>query len=92
MEQNKEIYSTLISLKKRSELQVSGVSDIISSDENSVYLDTSDGTLVIEGSSLRIISMNVAGGDLTLEGRIDSLVYNETAKSQKSGFLARMFK
>lgn len=92
MEQNKEIYSTLISLKKRSELQISGVSDIISSDENSVYLDTLDGTLVIEGSALRIISMNVAGKDLTLEGKIDSLVYNETAQSQKSGFFARMFK
>jgi sporulation protein YabP len=92
MEQNKEIYSTSISLKKRSELLVSGVSDIISSDESSIYLDTPDGGLIIEGSSLRIISMNVAGGDLTLEGKIDSLAYNEKAQAQKSGFFARMFK
>lgn len=92
MEQNKEIYSTSISLKKRSELQVSGVLDIISSDESSIYLDTSDGALLIEGSSLRIISMNVAGGDLTLEGKIDSLTYSEKSKEQKNGFFARMFK
>ena len=92
MEQQKEIFSTAISLKKRSDLQVSGVWDIISSDENAIYLNTADGTLLIEGAGLRIISINVSGGDMSVEGKIDSLVYNDKAQTQKSGFLARMFK
>ncbi|MBQ8448709.1 MAG: hypothetical protein IJX27_07250 [Clostridia bacterium] len=92
MEQQKEIYSTAVSLKKRAELQVSGVLDIISSDENSVYLNTSDGALLAEGEGLHIISMNVSSGDITIEGKIDSLSYCERTPAQKSGFLARMFK
>jgi len=92
MEQQKENYSTSIFLKKRSELQISGVSDIISSDENNIYLNTSDGALIIDGTELRIISMNVAQGDMTVEGKVDSIAYTEKEQTQKSGFFARMFK
>ena len=92
MEQQKDFFSTAISLKKRSELQISGVSDIISSDENSIYLNTSDGALLIEGAELRIISINVAGGDMSVEGKVDSLAYSDKTKMQKSGFFARMLK
>ena len=92
MEQQKETFSTAISLKKRSELNISGVSDIISSDENSIYLNTADGTLTVEGADLRIISIDVSGGYMNVEGKVDSLVYNDRTQTQKSGFLARMFK
>ncbi len=92
MENQKEIFSTTISLKKRSELNVSGVNDIVSSDENSICLDTPDGLLIIEGEGLRILSMSVSGGDIAVTGKIDSIVYNEKTQIQKSGFFARMFK
>lgn len=92
MENQKEIFSTTISLKKRSELNISGVNDIVSSDENSICLNTPDGLLLIEGDALRIISMSVSGGDIAIMGKIDSIVYNEKTQMQKSGFFARMFK
>ena len=92
MEQQKETFSTAISLKKRSELNISGVSDIISSDENSIYLNTADGTLTVEGADLRIISIDVSGGYMNVEGKVDSLVYNDRTQTQKSGFFARMFR
>ena len=92
MEQQKEKFHTSVSLKNRSQLLVSGVSDIISSDENTICLNTADGVLTVNGTELRIISMNVAGGDMNVEGKIDSLAYSERTQAVKSGFFARMFK
>jgi sporulation protein YabP len=92
MEQQKEKNTTSIALKNRSSLNIDGVSDIISSDESSVYLDTSDGALLIEGSELRIISMNVVSHEMSIDGRIDTIAYHDKTQTQKSGFFARMFK
>jgi sporulation protein YabP len=92
MENQKENFSTAISLKKRTELAVSGVSDIISSDENAICLGTPDGLLYVEGEGLRIISMNVSGGDIAVTGKVQSLAFSDKSTAQKSGFFARMFK
>ena len=91
MENQKENFSTAIQLKKRTELSVSGVNDIVSSDENAICLSTPDGLLYVEGDGLRIISMNVSGGDIAVTGKVYSLSYSDKA-AQKSGFFARMFK
>ena len=92
MEQQKEKKSTAISLKNRSELKIYGVSDIISSDENCICLNTADGILTLDGSALRIITINVTGGEMEVEGRIDGISYSENTQTQKSGFFARMFR
>jgi sporulation protein YabP len=92
MEQQKEKISTALTLKNRSMLNIDGISDIINSDENAVYLNTLDGALLIEGSELHIISMNVGSGEITLEGRVDTLSYHDKSQETKSGFFARMFK
>jgi sporulation protein YabP len=92
MENQKETFSTAISLKKRAELSISGVTDIISSDENIICLNTTDGLLIIDGIGLRIISMNISGGDISVLGKIDSLTYSERNQKRKNGFFERMFK
>lgn len=92
MENQKENFSTAVQLKKRTELSVSGVTDIVSSDENTICLNTPDGLLYVEGEGLRIISMNVSGGDIAVTGKVCSLAYSDKEAAQKSGFFARMFK
>ena len=92
MEQTKEKISTELVLQNRAELNISGVCDIISSDENSILLDTVDGALEICGNELHIISMNVANGAMVVEGRIDTISYHDKQETKKSGFLARMFR
>ncbi len=92
MEQTKEKISTELVLKNRAALNISGVCDIISSDENSVFLNTADGALEIGGSELHIISMNVSSGVMLIEGRIDTISYHDKQEPKKSGFLARMFR
>ncbi len=92
MEQQREKNTTTLALKNRASLELGGVTDIVSSDETSVCLDTLDGGLLIEGSELHIISMNVGNSEITIEGRIDSISYHDKTHGQKSSFFARMFK
>ncbi|MGN1095011.1 MAG: YabP/YqfC family sporulation protein [Eubacteriales bacterium] len=92
MEQAKEKNSTSLVLKNRSSLFVSGVTDIISSDENAISLDTNDGALIVEGNEMHIISMNVSNGEITVEGNIDALAYHDKTQTQKTGFFTRIFK
>ncbi|MBO5023664.1 MAG: sporulation protein YabP [Clostridia bacterium] len=92
MEQQKEKTTTTLYLKNRTTLILTGISDIVSSDENSVCLDTLDGGLMVEGSELHIISMNVESGEITIEGKVDSITYHDKTQVSKNGFFARMFK
>lgn len=78
-------------LEDRSHLTVSGVSDVDSFDENTVTVYTEMGERTIKGSDLHINALNVETGDLTVEGRVSSLVYTENSKTKGSLF-SRIFK
>jgi sporulation protein YabP len=77
-----------LTLLGRKSLSLTGIEDVISFDENGILLLTSEGTLTVDGSDIRIVTLCVESGDLTVEGRICGLYYvDKTAK--KSGFFAR---
>lgn len=92
MEQQREKNSTSLVLKNRSSLFINGVLDILSSDENLISLNTNDGGLEIGGADLKIKNMNVENKEITVEGIIDSLIYNDKNQPAKGGFFARIFK
>ena len=62
-----------IMMEERSSLTVSGVSDVERFDENEIVMSTSKGTLVVTGENLHIEKLSLDGGDLKVEGDIDSL-------------------
>ena len=74
----------------RARLSVAGVEDVESFDEGGLVLITSAGTLVIKGSGLHIGKLSIEGGELNVEGRLDSLVY-EDAKPAGGGLWSRLF-
>ena len=80
-----------IILENRKSMSISGIEDVDSFDEETVVLYTDDGTLVIRGSELHINRLNVESGDLSVEGRIDSLSY-EDGESKKGGFFGRLMR
>ena len=57
-----------VTLKGRRSLYVSGVCDVISFDENSVIMQTTQGTLSIDGEELRIASFISPGGAKSGDG------------------------
>ena len=60
-------------LEEREQLAVSGVEEVESFDENTIVMYTSRGTLIVRGENLHIEKLSLDGGDLKVEGDIDSL-------------------
>ncbi|MGN0356059.1 MAG: sporulation protein YabP [Muricoprocola sp.] len=79
-----------ISVIGRKSGTVSGISDVLSFDENEILLDTELGLLTIKGKNLHIGRLSLELGEVDMEGEIDSLLYSQRGhKKKKEGSLAR---
>ena len=54
-------------------------------------MSTSKGSLVVRGEDLHIEKLSLDGGDLKVEGSVDSLTYEDDA-GDRGGFFARLFR
>jgi len=75
----------------REKLTVSGVEDVERFDENGIVMSTAEGTLVVTGSELHIGKLSLDGGELHVDGRIDSVSYEDAPQERGGGFLGRLF-
>ncbi|MEE1245397.1 MAG: sporulation protein YabP [Acutalibacteraceae bacterium] len=89
MEENLIKNSNII-IEQRKKINLSGVKDCISFDDETIILNTVLGRVAIKGFSLHIINFDTNSGDLTAEGKICAVIY--TADEQKGGLLSRIFK
>lgn len=78
-----------ILLEGREQLTVSGVEEVESFDENTIVMLTVKGTLVVRGEDLHIEKLSLDGGDLKVEGTVDSLSYEDTGR-ERVGLFARL--
>ena len=79
-----------LELVGREKLTVSGVEDVERFDESGIVMSTSAGVLVVTGEDLHIGKLSLDGGELHVDGRIDSVTYEEGGREQ-GGFLRRLF-
>ena len=79
-----------IILEEREQLVVSGVEEVESFDENTIFLTTAQGGLEIQGEGLHIEKLSLDGGDLRVEGRVSALIYESDEGRRAGGFLARL--
>lgn len=79
-------------LWERKKLQLSGIEDVISFDELSVYLVTENGNLLIEGTELHITTLDVASGNMIIEGAIRSMIYHDKETKKKDSFFTKILK
>ena len=81
-------------LENRERLNVSGVIDVESFNDECVIVETELGTLVIRGEDLHINKLNLDSSELNVEGDIISCEYSdrEGSRSKGFGFFGRMFK
>ncbi len=75
----------------RKNLTVSGVREVESFDENTVVMSTGMGVLVIRGENLHIEALSLEGGDLKIDGDVDSLTYEEETV-RGGGLFSRLFR
>ena len=68
-------------LNERKELTMTGVTEVVSFDENTVVLHTVLGTLIIQGQELQLKTLSLDGGQVAVEGNISALIYEEPRQS-----------
>lgn len=84
-----------IELLERKHLEVRGVTDVISFDEQTVLLNTACGRMEIEGSGLQIHVLSTEEGIVALDGVVHSMHYDDVQKdleNAKHGFLGRLLR
>lgn len=79
-----------LELAGRERLTVSGVEDVERFDETGIVMSTSAGTLVVTGEDLHIDKLSLDGGELHVDGRVDSISYEDSGGA-RGGFLSRLF-
>lgn len=88
---NRTAHSLLLSA--REVVEVRGVTDVISFDEQTVNLSTVCGGMEICGTALHIHVLNLEDGIVTMDGKIDSLTYYESRNEDKNGgFFSKLFR
>lgn len=78
-----------LTLDERKNLAVTGATEVVSFDEENVVLRTALGTLVVQGQGLQLKQLTTDGGNVTVEGQIGSLVYEQTR--QAGSLFSRLF-
>ena len=76
----------------REKINFSGVEDVDSFDDDKIIAYTTQGLMTIKGGQLRINRLSVDSGELEIEGEVDSIEYADGHKSDKGGFLSKIFR
>jgi len=79
-----------LELEGRERLTISGVEDVERFDETGIVMTTSDGVLTVMGENLHIGQLSLDGGELHVDGRVDSISY-EDGETSRGGLLRRLF-
>ncbi len=83
-----------LTIAERKSIVISGVKKIESFDKEEFLMETTLGFLVIKGSDLEIIKLDTYQGNVSIKGRIDSLVYLDEVnkKDKENSLLSKLFK
>lgn len=86
IEETKKITNVIqnIILENREKLNVSGVLDVLSFDDQIIIVETELGLLTIKGENLKINKLNIDTSEITLDGMIFSLSYSNSDSIKKN--------
>ncbi len=82
---------TLI-LENRSQLSLSGVTDVDSFNEREIVLYTAQGELTVTGRELHINAVSVESGNMTVEGDIWGVRYGDRDRQGPLSLLGKLFR
>lgn len=96
MEELKRTTNTFqnIVLENREKLNITGIVDVLSFDDQVIIVETELGLLTIKGEDLKINKLSIDTSDFIVEGKINSLIYSATDTNMNKGknILSRIFK
>lgn len=82
----------IIYIDNRQKVDITGVTTIITFNEENIILSTIMGGLNIKGKNLKVNKLNVDTGDMSIEGEILSITYTAKDASKKENMLKKLFK
>ena len=87
-------YNHVITMNERKNINISGVKKIDSFDNEEFLLETTMGYIVIKGEGLEIIKLDTYQGNVSIKGKVNSLVYMENLnkKEKEEGIFSKLFK
>ncbi len=80
-----------VKIDDRKRLQLTGVEDVAAFSEHMVMAETNMGRVLIRGEKLHIAKIDIEGGELAVDGVINSLEYLKKS-GKKGGFFERLFR
>ena len=91
--QNTNVIQNIV-LENREKLNISGVLDVLSFDDQIVILETELGLLTVKGENLRINKLSLDTTEVIIDGEIYNLGYSEKESERKNsrGFLNKLFR
>ncbi len=70
-----------LEMLERKTLTVSGIDDVISFDEGCIVLSSVCGIMSVDGSELRIVSLDLDTGRVEISGNVNGIIYPESVKN-----------
>lgn len=96
MEDNRKTSSFQnIVLENREKLNITGIVDVFSFDDQIIIIETELGLLTIKGENLKINKLSLDTSDFTVDGKIASLSYSDASNigtKKNKGILNKIFK
>ncbi|WLD93471.1 sporulation protein YabP [Alkalihalobacillus sp. AL-G] len=82
-----------VKMRGRKALDITGVKQVESFDNEEFLLETSMGFLAVRGYNLKMKNLNLDQGLVSIEGKVYDLVYLDQQQGDKSkGFFSKLFK
>ncbi len=79
-----------VRVDERRNAVITGVESVLAFDEASVLMQTNAGLLSVEGEELNVKKLDLEGGEVILEGRINALYYPD-GEVKKASFFSKIF-
>ncbi len=77
-------------LDNRSSLKLSGISDVLGFDEETVSMETVMGNLIVKGENLHITKLSLDTAEVQIDGKFNAFQYLGAQKSK--GLRSKIFK
>lgn len=81
-----------LTLTDRAHMEIGGVVEVCSFDEEAVVLLTACGELTVEGTELRVGALDLTRGVVVVDGQIAAFCYDDTSEPRKKKHIRGLFR
>ncbi len=91
-ERKRSLMGQNIIIESRERMNITGVIDIHSFDDEVALIETDLGILMIKGDNLKMNKLNLDNNELIIEGKLIALNYSDSNEMKKGNFIGKLFR